>query len=255
MKFSQPCAPAAKTSPVRLIERVFENGIDPTHSTLSLQRLPLFSNISLPACDEIISAGHEKTFLRQQPIFIQGDPANHVLLLVSGSVKSTQITSTGSEVILRLNGPGELIGAAGFGFKSSNRCAVQAMLFSKAIIWDSAVFAALARRFPVLQQNVICIMAKQLMELEERYRELSTVNVARRLSCEIARLAIRVGEPENGGIKINLSQEELAQMTGTTLFTVSRLLSQWKDKGIVSTGRQFLLVHNSQELAKLFARD
>ncbi|HTC62889.1 MAG TPA: Crp/Fnr family transcriptional regulator [Candidatus Saccharimonadales bacterium] len=186
-------------------------------------------------------------------IFFQGDPSNQVFLLVLGSVKSTQITASGSEVILRLSGPGELIGATASGFKGFHRSTVQAMRLSKAIIWDSAIFAALMRRFPVLQHNLIQIVEKQLMDLEERFHEISTANVGGRLSREISRLMTRVGEPANGGVKINLSREELAQMTGTTLFTVSRLLSQWKTKGIVSTGRQFLTVHNTQKLANLYA--
>jgi CRP-like cAMP-binding protein len=54
-----------------------------------------------------------------------------------------------------------------------------------------------------------------------------------------------------GGIEIRLSREELAQLTGTTLFTVSRLLSEWNERGIVSTRREGVSVHNFQALAEL----
>jgi CRP-like cAMP-binding protein len=48
----------------------------------------------------------------------------------------------------------------------------------------------------------------------------------------------------DGALEINLSQEELAQMTATTMFTVSRLLSSWAKQGIVTLRRQAILVRS-----------
>jgi len=72
-----------------------------------------------------------------------------------------------------------------------------------------------------------------------------------RLSREISRLANRIGEDVKGSIKINLAREELAQLTGTTIFTVSRLLTQWKKQGIVSPGREIIMVRDPAALAEL----
>ena len=255
MKTSHAHATTAATTPVRMIKTRFETEKESIHSILRVQHFPIFANISPPLCNEIISAGLERNFPAQQSIFFQGDAANQIFLLISGCVKLTQMTANGAEVILRLSGPSELIGDTGFGFKGPHRSTAQAMRLSRAVMWDSVTFAALVRKCPILQQNLIRIIEKNLMELEERFQEISTANVGGRLSREISRLATRVGEPANGGVKLNLSREELAQMTGTTLFTVSRMLSQWKNKGILSTGRQCLTVHNSKELANLFASD
>jgi CRP-like cAMP-binding protein len=52
-------------------------------------------------------------------------------------------------------------------------------------------------------------------------------------------------------VEIGLSREELAQLTGTTLFTVSRLLSQWEKQGIVSSRREAVVVCDVQALAAL----
>jgi len=67
------------------------------------------------------------------------------------------------------------------------------------------------------------IMAKRLQVLEGRFREISTERVAPRLARELVRLLPQVGRRVDGALEINLSREELAQMTATTLFTVSRL--------------------------------
>jgi CRP-like cAMP-binding protein len=72
-----------------------------------------------------------------------------------------------------------------------------------------------------------------------------------RLSHEILRLLDQVGRRVNGAVQISLSREELAQLIGTTLFTVSRLLCDWDERGIVSIGRETVSVSDSQGLKQL----
>jgi CRP-like cAMP-binding protein len=216
-----------------------------------VQHFALFSNISSADRTEIVSAAHEKAFLRRQTIFLQGDPMEQIILLTSGSVKITQVGQNGTEVILRLSGPGDLVGATGLWTRCNHCSMALALRSSTALVWGAAVFEALSERFPILRHNAARILGEHLRELEERFREISTENVAPRLGHAIARLLDRIGERENGAVKLRLSHEELAQMTGTTLFTVCRLLSQWEQQGIVSTGREAVMVHNPHALAEL----
>ncbi len=72
----------------------------------------LFSGASSAACKEIVSAAREKKFESAQVIFHQGDSVRQVLLLTSGCVKLLQVGVNGNEIMLRLSGPGELIGIA-----------------------------------------------------------------------------------------------------------------------------------------------
>jgi CRP-like cAMP-binding protein len=96
---------------------------------------------------------------------------------------------------------------------------------------------------------------RTLNQLEVRFREICTEKVAPRLSSQLVRLAGQVGRPSNGYVEIGLSQRDLAQLTGTTLFTVSRLLGQWEDLGIVRPLRQGVLVLNLPALEDLSRSD
>jgi CRP-like cAMP-binding protein len=62
-----------------------------------------------------------------------------------------------------------------------------------------------------------------------------------------------MGRPVNGLVEVGLSREELAQMTGTTLFTVSRLLSAWETDGIVRPRREAVAICDEQALRAIFA--
>jgi CRP-like cAMP-binding protein len=174
-----------------------------------------------------------------------------VILLTSGVAKTVQFTESGTEVILGLRGPGEVVGTVGLRPQDRHCSTALALASSTVLVWDAAVFETFYQRSMYLRRNITHILCQQLHELEERYREIATEKVAARLSLQLVRLIHQVGRRVDGGIEIRLSREELAQLTGTTLFTVSRLLSEWNQKGIVRTRREAVSVQNFEALAQL----
>ena len=215
-----------------------------------VQHSPLFANVSPADCREIVAVARESEFSRRDTIFLEGDPIRHVTLLTSGSAKVIKLGQNGTEVILRLAGPGDVVEVTGLPGQCRHCSMAQALNASTALIWEASAFQALADRFPALWRNITKVVAQRLQELEERYREISTKTVATRLSHQLVRLFDQLGRRVNGKgtLEINLSREELAQLTGTTLFTVSRLLSDWKERGLLTAGREYVSVHNIQAL-------
>jgi CRP-like cAMP-binding protein len=210
----------------------------------------LFSGASLPACKEIVSAAHEKKFESAQVIFHQGDSVRQVLLLILGCVKLLQVGANGNEIILRLIGPGELIGIAESHTRTHNSTA-SAQQPCTALAWDIFTFEALFERHSFLRRNMLDMLLHHLDDMNERFREISTDRVAARLSSQMIRMMHQVGRQVNSGIEISISREELAQLTGTTLFTVSRLLSDWDRQGIVVARREVVSIRNLAALVDL----
>jgi CRP/FNR family transcriptional regulator, nitrogen oxide reductase regulator len=221
------------------------------HRASRVLSYPLFSGISSADCLKIVSAAHQKDFLRRQTIFREGDPVRQILVLVTGCTKITQIGQRGTEVILRLNGPGEVVGVFGSRSADNHRSTARSLQSSTALVWEASDFEGLMERFPILRRNTVRILGERLLELEERFREVCTERVAPRLSSQIIRLLDQVGRRVDGAVEISLSREELAQLTGTTLFTVSRVLSGWEQQGILVTGRKVVSIRNLQALADL----
>jgi CRP-like cAMP-binding protein len=203
---------------------------------------PLFSGIVAGDYTGISAAARAKEFARGEMLHFEGDPVGQILLLTSGSVKITQLGQSGAEVILRLVVPGDVIGAPDL-FSAGKHCSTaQAFRTCRALVWDARAFKALVERFPVLHQNMVRILGQNLLELEERFREVATARVGPRVARQLVRLREKIGRLVNGEIEIGLSREELAQMTGTTLFTVSRLLSAWEARGMVKPGREAVTI-------------
>lgn len=216
-----------------------------------VQDFPLFAEISLNDRAQIVGAARERQFSRGQTIYIEGDNQRQVVLLTSGSAKMIQCGQDGSAVILRLCGPGELVGTLGVSLQAKYRSTSQAVTKCSALVWESTIFESLASRYPCLRLNVAYILYKQLEDMEDRFREISTERVASRLSRQVLRLVEQVGIPGNGSVEIKITREELAQLIGTSLFTVSRLLSAWDRQGIVTTRREGFSVNNPKALTEL----
>ena len=234
----------------RIVDRVDRDGAVQQRADW-IQRIPIFANLSAVDSNAIVSAAHEKEFGRRQTIFVEGAPCRQVLLLLTGCVKTTQLGPTGCEVILRLNGPGELIGAVESYLGNNNLVTARTTQTTTALVWEASTFEAVSDRFPVLRRNTARLLGFRLQELEERFREISTQKVAPRLSQQLIRLSNQLRQHSQGVLEIGLSREELAQLTGTTLFTVSRLLCQWERQGIVSTRREAVVVRNLKALMEM----
>jgi CRP-like cAMP-binding protein len=221
----------------------------PSYNTTTKQRIDLvrhfllFAEIPDADCAVIVAAAQERAYPRDKIVFFEGDSVRQVVLLTSGCVKLSQTSSQGQEVILRLVGAGDNLCAECFP-RYSHCSTAQAMKPSTALVWGASQFEAVANRFPILGRNISCVLLRTLNQLEVRFREICTEKVAPRLSSQLVRLASQVGQHSNGHVEIGLSQRDLAQLTGTTLFTVSRLLGQWEEQGIVQPRRQGVVVLN-----------
>lgn len=208
----------------------------------------LFSGIPPGDYSAIYSAARIRELARGDMLYLEGDQVQQVWLLTSGCVKITQLGASGTEAILRVGVPGDVLDAVGLFSASLHRTTAQPFRLCRALIWDAATFKGLVERYPVLYQNMVQILGDQISELEERFREVATERVAPRVALQIVRLLDKLGQPVDGAIEISLSRQELAEMTGTTLFTVSRLFSAWEARGWVRPRREGVVVCDVEAL-------
>ena len=184
----------------------------------------LFKGLSLAACTEVAGRARSCVFSRNETLFMQGHHLLPLVMLESGCVKLTRLNANGSEIILALRGPSDAIDLPSGSPLGLHAFAARALTSSSALTWKWAAIENMVGA-QQLNRNVSCILATYLNELEERYHEMSVDKVVRRLACAILRLARRFGNPTSAGVEVSISRQELAQMTGTTLFTDSRLVS------------------------------
>lgn len=244
-------ASSSSSSSSRALSLVSTNAAE--HLEL-LSGSPLFTGLEERAWKDIVSCARARLFARDELLFTQGQPVRSLILLQSGSVKHTQLSSGGYEVLLWMSGSGDAVNVEPES-STNHTCSARAVERCKALVWEYSRLQALLAQYPVIRKNISLILAGRLHELEERFREMATEKVAKRLAFTLLRLLKRVGKPVRGGVEISLSREELAQMTGTTLFTISRILSGWADQGVVQPRRQGVVISDPTRLETIGDED
>lgn len=218
-----------------------------------LKQCILFQGMDDISLLEVVQAGRLRRVKDGAFFFHQGEPAKVLYVLVGGRVKFTQVTAEGHQVLVRVIRPGEMFGTVAALGDAAHPAAGEATGDCAALGWRSEVISGLMEQFPRIALNVVRFLAGRVEEFQDRYRELATERVERRVAHAILRLAGQIGRKVEGGILIDLtlSRQDIAEMTGTTIFTVSRTLSGWETQGIIESGRERVLVRKPDALAAI----
>ncbi len=214
---------------------------------------PFFQGLSAAEIDAVTSLARFKEIKSGQFYFLQGDPAECIYLLGQGRVKLTQSSPDGQQVLLRVIERNALFGAVAMTQDPIYPVSAEASDDCLAAFWGRREMMNLVQRFPRLAMNALQLMAEQVQEYQERFRQLATERVERRLARTLLRLAAQSGRRIEEGVLIDLplSRQDLAEMTGTTLFTVSRTLSQWDAQGLVQAGRERVVIRFPHGLVRI----
>lgn len=212
-----------------------------------------FRGLHVAELRAVLQAAHRHQVERDAFFFHQGDPAATFYVLTQGEAKLTQVTSDGHQMLVRFVGPGEEFGVIAALSNAVYTLSAQAVEDCLALVWDGETVAQMMERYPRIVLNMLHLVAGHYKRLLDRYQELVTERVERRVARALLRLARQVGQKVEDGVLIGLplSREDLAEMTGTTLYTVSRILSRWEHQGFVEAGRERVLIHHPHALVAI----
>jgi CRP-like cAMP-binding protein len=166
-----------------------------------------------------------------------------------------QSSQSGQQVNLRTINEWQMFGALGaVRPNASYPVTAQALEPSTALAIESSLLKEMMQTRPYLNVGLMQLMTGYIMEIQERYRELATERVERRIALTVLRLAAQVGrrfEEDKPTVELLLSRQEIAEAAGTTLFTVSRVLAEWERRGLVETGRERVVIRNPHGLVQI----
>ena len=212
----------------------------------------LFKGLTVEQRQEIIRHGISKRLQSKNVLFYQGDAANVCYLVNRGRLKLSMLGEQGKEVIIRYAGAGDLTAAATVLKDRAYPATAETVEVSEIIGWDKPTLLSLMENFPPFAINILYIVLERMEELQNRYREISTEQVDQRVARALLRLMQRAGlkTPEGIRIDIPLSRQNIADYTGTTMFTVSRVLSVWERKGWLKSGRGRIVITDPHSLVQ-----
>jgi CRP-like cAMP-binding protein len=221
----------------------------------ALAALELFEGLSPEALAEAEARVRIRTYPRGTRLFDQGEPTSRARALLAGGVRISQAGSDGEQVVIRFIGPGEIFGSVAI--YTDQRYPADAVAMTDAIeaSWSQAELLELMERHSRIATNMIKIIGRRLAELQDRVRELSTQPVERRVANALLRLARETGHKTAAGVEIGfpLRRKDIADIAGTTLHTVSRILAKWAKDGLIVSDRQHLTLVSHAEIERIAA--
>lgn len=212
-------------------------------------RPKLFDGLAPEELQAALGAGSVRRYAANSVITNEGDHADRLYLLLEGRARFFMLSPHGQKTILLRIAPGEIYGlAAILARRTLYIVSAEAVLDSFVLVWERDALRRLAAQCPLLLENALLISAEYLVLYRATHVSLISHSARERVANVLVNLASGFGEKVEDGVELDINNEELANEANVTLFTTSRLMSEWQRKGMVVKTRGKVLLRSPEML-------
>jgi CRP/FNR family transcriptional regulator len=219
--------------------------------------LTCFSILSKQDLEEVNRVKVSNIYKKGQIIFYEGMNPTGVYCVNKGRVKISKIGFDGKEQIVRFVMDGGLLGIRALLGDRSYTASATTLEDSIVCFINRETFMEILKKYPEIRQCMVRLLSRLLEEAENKITSLAQKPVRERLAESLLTLhqvfltdnSSCDGPSENG--KINLSREDLANMVGTATETVIRLLSEFKEEGLIAINHRTISILDIESLKKI----
>jgi CRP-like cAMP-binding protein len=219
-----------------------------------LSELTLFAGLSEA---DMMAIGHATTMthcVRGQRVLSPDDPPDRIHIIKAGRVRVYRATPDGKQLTLDIFEKGTILGD--MGLLGQDRIAEA---YGEAV--EDGVICTitpdelrrLIERYPVIGVNVIRHLSRRLQAAEREIEAMAYQRVDQRLARRLLDLGRRFGVRDGGGTRIEarLTQQELAEMVGTTRETLAHTLADFRRRGLLETEHHQVVIRDAERLAEI----
>jgi CRP/FNR family transcriptional regulator len=185
------------------------------------------------------------SFMPNEFIFWDGDDPDWLYMVEEGKVKVIKHSSLGKEFIIAFFGPGEMFGEVAVFENKPYPASAQAVMETRVLGIQRDKFISFLSNRPQVSLRIINVLGERLRDAQNRLKDLAGERVEQRLASTLLMLSTKLGS------NLPFTRQELADMTGTTIETAIRTLSQMKDRAIIRTIRGKVIILNEAKLKLL----
>lgn len=231
-------------TPVRRVTKIDES---------LLVGVPPFRRLEKRQIREILDLAVSKRFDEGVTVFSQGMVAERFYLLLDGYIRVQKTTPGGETIIAMHIAPGQLFGIAPALGRETYPATALTAAETLALSWPVRLWDEFVAKYDGFASETYKVVGDRLAEVQAQLAELATQAVEQRLASALLRMVNQSGRKVDNGIEIGfpLTRQNISEMTGTTLHTVSRVLSAWQKQGIVESTRRHIVVTQPHQLVLL----
>jgi len=213
---------------------------------LIIERNSLFRGLPQDTRARIAALATRRQYEEGALIFMRGDPGDSLCGVATGRVRISASGPGGKEVFLNIMEPGDAFGEIALLDGSPRTATATAMARTELIVIPRDAFSALLLSQPQLAAHLIQLLCKRVRWTAELMEDTALLSVPARLAKRLLSLA-----SAQRGMKITLSQEELAQFLGLSRQIVNQHLQTWRAKGWISLGRGSVTLEDAGALERV----
>lgn len=220
-----------------------------------LKKVPIFSELSSKDMERIAVVAHRRTYPKEQLIMIEEESGQTLFILMNGQVKISRIGEEGREVILAVMSSGDFFGEMSLLDGQSRSANVTVMQNSEMLLIHRDDFLNLLRECPSIAINLLKELAGRIRKSDTQIKSLSLKNSTGKVTSMLIRLAEDIGirDGEKVTIKHLPTQQDLANMAGTSRETISRIIQKLINRGYVLKKGSSLIIQSISHFKKDFS--
>lgn len=210
-----------------------------------LARAPYFLGLGEEELDRIDRRMQTGSWAAGDYLYHAGDRADALYVVAEGRVKLSQVTADGTETVTDILVPGELFGAMSAIGEPFHLQSASALVGTCTLRISQDDFRDVLAEQPGIALRVLDDVAARLARAQSDIGGQGTETVSQRVATALLRLADKLGEdrgPRGILLEVPLSRADLAGLARSTPESVSRVMSRWKKKGLVDSGRRWTAV-------------
>lgn len=204
-----------------------------------LERIALFSNLTHQSIQELESISRRRTFAKGAVVITEGDGSDSLYVVISGKAVALRSDASGRQLVVNRFGPWDYFGEMSF-FDRSARCAtVMTKERCEVLMIARGDFLGFAEQHKEILWNVINALLAKLRKATEQIESLAFLDVYGRL----ARFLIE-NQDQDGVIAEKFTQQELADLVGSSRETVSRIFNELVAGGYIRKEKGRIVIQN-----------
>lgn len=219
-----------------------------------LKQCDLFRRLDAETIAQLEPLCRSRSFKRGEPIYLPSDSAEAAMVLAEGRVKIGSLTSDGKQTILAFVEPGELFGELEALDGGPREEFAEAAERSTVVLLPADVLRGLLEQDPGLALSVTKLIGLRRRRIERRLKSLLFRSNRQRLVSLLLELADQYGQPSSDPpgtrLGIKLSHQDMASVIGSTRETVTLMLGDLQNEGLVTIGRRKLVIRDLSHLER-----